>query len=133
MIPNKDWFGTYRLVNCSSVLMGNDALCKIIGIGNIRIKMFDGVVRTLCNVRHIPNLRKNMISLGTLDCNRYSYKSVSEVIKVSKGVLTMMKGQKLSGNIYILQVTTVAKMKKYNITNHWKKVVASHFLASTVR
>ena len=41
--PNKDWFDTYKLVNSSSVLMGNDASCKVIGIRNIRIKMFDGV------------------------------------------------------------------------------------------
>ena len=69
--------------------------------------MFDGVVRALCDVRHIPELRKNLISLGTLDCNGYSYKSAGGVMKVSKGVLTVMKGQKLSGNIYKLQGTTV--------------------------
>ena len=56
---NKDWFDIYRLVNSGSVLMGNDASCKVIGIGNIRIKMFDGVVRTLCDVMHVPDLRKN--------------------------------------------------------------------------
>ena len=107
MTPNKDWFHTYRLVNTGSVLMGNDASCKVVGIGSIKIKMFDGVVRTLCDVRHIPELRKNLISLGTLDCNGYSYKSAGGVMKVSKGVLTVMKGQKLSGNIYKLQGTTV--------------------------
>ena len=64
--------------------------------------MFDGVVRTLCDVRPILDLRKNMISLGTLDCNEFSYKSTSEAIKVSKGVMTVMKGQKLAGNIYKL-------------------------------
>ena len=84
MTPNKDWFNTYKLVNSGSVLMGNDASCKVVGIGNVRIKMFDGVVRALCDVRHIPDLRKNLISLGTLDCNGFSYKSTSGVMKVSK-------------------------------------------------
>ena len=28
--------------------------------------MFDGVIRTLCDVRHVPKLRKNLISLGSL-------------------------------------------------------------------
>ena len=69
--------------------------------------MFDGVVRTLCDVRHVPNLRKNLISLGTLDCNGFSYKSTSGVMKVSKGVMTVMKGQKLAGNIYKLLGTTI--------------------------
>ena len=61
--------------------MGNDASCKVVGIGNIRIKMFDVVVRMLCDVRHVPDLRKNLISLGTLDYNKFSYKSTSGVMK----------------------------------------------------
>ena len=92
MTPNQDWFNTYRLVNCASILMGNDASCKAVGIGNIIIKMFDGVVRMLCDVRHVPNLRKNLISLGTLDCNGFSYKSTNRVMNVSKGVMIVMKG-----------------------------------------
>ena len=63
MTPNKDWFDTYRLVNSSSLLMGNDASCRFFGIGNIRVKMFDGV-RMLCDVRHVFYLMKNLISLG---------------------------------------------------------------------
>ena len=101
MTPNKDWFNTYRSVNSGSVLMGNDASCKVAGIGNIIIKMFDGVVRTLCDVRHVPDLRKNLIYLGTLYYNELSCKSTSGVMKVSKGVMTMMKGHKLARKIFI--------------------------------
>ena len=54
MTPNKDWFNTYNLVNFGSIMMGNDASCKVVGIRNIKIKMFDGVVRTLCVVKHVP-------------------------------------------------------------------------------
>ena len=88
------------LVNYGSILMGNDASCRVVEIGNIIAKMFDGVIRTLCDVRHVPNLRKNLISLGTLDVNGFNYKSVNGIMKVSKGVLTAMRGQKLAGNIY---------------------------------
>ena len=102
MMPNKDWFDTYRLVNSSFVLMGNDASCMVVGIGNIKVTMFDGVIRMLCDVRHVPNMRKNLISLGTLNGNGFNYKTVNGVMKVSKGVLTMMKGQKLVGNIVFL-------------------------------
>ena len=62
VMPNRDWFDTYRSVNSGIVTMGNGAHCKITGIGNIRIKMFDGVVRTLCDVRHVPEVKKNLIS-----------------------------------------------------------------------
>ena len=64
--------------------MGNDCSCKVAGIGNIRIKIFDGVLRIVCDVRHVPDLRKNLISLETLGCNGFSYKSTSGVMKVSK-------------------------------------------------
>ncbi|RVW81869.1 Retrovirus-related Pol polyprotein from transposon TNT 1-94 [Vitis vinifera] len=57
--------------------------------------------------RHVHELRKNLISLGTLDYNRFSFKSTSGVMKVSKGAMTVMKGQKLAGNIYKLLGTTI--------------------------
>ena len=49
--------------------MGNNAPCKTIGIGTVRIRMADRIIRTLTNVRHVPDLKKNLISLGTLDAN----------------------------------------------------------------
>ena len=53
-------------MSISSVMMGNNASCKIVGIGIVQIKMFDGVVRTLFNVRHVPHLKRNIISLSIL-------------------------------------------------------------------
>ena len=50
-----------------TVMMGNNASCKIAGIGTFLIKMFDGVVRTLGNVKHAPHLKRNMSSLIILD------------------------------------------------------------------
>jgi len=97
MTPNKNWFDTYRLVNFGSILRGNDASCKVAGMGNIKIKMFDGVIRILCDVRYILYLRKNLISLDILDRNGFSFKSESGVMKVNKGVMTMMKRKKLVG------------------------------------
>ena len=44
-------FSTYKLYDGGSVLMGNDAVCKTVSIGSIRMRMFDGHVRTLTNVQ----------------------------------------------------------------------------------
>jgi hypothetical protein len=107
MTPNRDWFNTYKSVNSGIVTMGNGAHCKITGIGNIRIKMFDGVVRTLCDVRHVLEVEKKLISLGILDSNNYGYKSVDGVMKVTKGAMVVMKGQKNSKNIYKLLGSTI--------------------------
>ena len=105
--PHRDWFDTYKSVNCGFVLMSNDATCKVVGIGTIKIKMFDNVVRTLGEVRHVPKVKKNLISLETLDSNGYCYNYENGLMKVSKGTMVVMKGQKVKGNIYKLLGNTI--------------------------
>ena len=67
-----------------SILMGNDAVCKTVGIGYIRMRMFDGQVRTLTNVRHIPDLKKNLFSLVALEARGYKFFGADRAIKVTK-------------------------------------------------
>ena len=57
----RDWFVTYQPIGGGNVLMGNNMPCKTIGIGSIKIRMH-GIVRTLSNVQHVPDLKKNLIS-----------------------------------------------------------------------
>ncbi|KAG8503063.1 hypothetical protein CXB51_000814 [Gossypium anomalum] len=107
MSPNRDWFTTYETVFEGVVLMGNSASCKITGVGTIKVKMFDGVVRTLSDVRHVPELKRNLISLSTFDSKGYRYTTKSGVLKISKGSLVVMKGQRKIANLYVLQGSTV--------------------------
>ncbi|KAG8488618.1 hypothetical protein CXB51_016586 [Gossypium anomalum] len=107
MSPNRDWFTTYETVSEGVVLMGNNASCKIVSVGTIKVKMFDGVVRTLSDVRHVPELKRNLISLSTLDSIGYRYTAESEVLKISKGSLVMTKGQRKTAKLYVLQGSTV--------------------------
>ena len=53
--------------------MGNDSNSKVIKIGIVKVKIFDGVVRALSNVKHVPKLRKSLISLGVLDNLGYDF------------------------------------------------------------
>ena len=64
MTPHRNYFNTYKSVNCGFVLMGNDASCKVVGIGTIKIKMFDNVVRTLGEVRHVLKVKKKINFIG---------------------------------------------------------------------
>ena len=41
MCPHRNWFTSYENVNGSSVFMGNNVSCHTVGMGNIRIKMYD--------------------------------------------------------------------------------------------
>ena len=50
------------------VLLGDNHSCKTIGVGSVKFKIFDGVMRTLTDVRHVPELKKikTLWSIGFL-------------------------------------------------------------------
>ena len=92
MTLNRDWFSTYEHVHKGAVLICNNASCKVVGIGTVHIKMFNGVIRTLGNVRLVPSLKRNLISLSSLDEKGYKYTSEGGVLNINKGTLVVMKG-----------------------------------------
>nr|GEW22460.1 retrovirus-related Pol polyprotein from transposon TNT 1-94 [Tanacetum cinerariifolium] len=58
-------------------------------IGNIQVKMHDSVVRTITRVRHVPDLKRNLISLSTLKANRCGlYVLKGTVVYSTAGVAT---------------------------------------------
>jgi len=73
--------------------MGNDTMCKTVSIDNIRMKMFDGQVRILTNVRYVLNLKKNLLLLEALEARGYKFSGADEAIKVTKGSMTILKGE----------------------------------------
>lgn len=86
--------------------MGNNVSCEVKGIGSVKIKMWDGSVKTLTRVRHIPNLKRNLVSLGMLDTNGCSYKSQGGILKVFKGIVVVMKDI-LQQSLYVLQERSI--------------------------
>jgi hypothetical protein len=88
--------------------MGNDMVCKIVGIGTIKIKMHDGIVRTRIEVRHVPELKKNIISTSALDTIGCKIVQQNGVLTVIHGALVVMKGSKV-GNLYHLAGETVTR------------------------
>ena len=53
--------------------------------------MFDGIASMLVDVKHVPDLKRNLISLSTLDSKGYKCTGEGGTLKVSKGVLVVMK------------------------------------------
>nr|GFA60574.1 hypothetical protein [Tanacetum cinerariifolium] len=94
---NQDWFVAYKEFDGGHVFTGNDSPCKVVGIRKIRITMHDGVVRTLTNVCHVPDLKK-LISLGVLYSKGFKYMSENGVLHVLKGALVAMKATKEKSN-----------------------------------
>ncbi|KAG8492522.1 hypothetical protein CXB51_009769 [Gossypium anomalum] len=97
--------------------MRNNASCKIVGVGIIKVKMFDGVVRTLSDVRHVLEVKRKLISLSTLDSKEYRYTAESGVLKISKGFLVVMKGQRNTAKLYVFVASS--SLSDDDITKLW--------------
>ncbi|KAG8480246.1 hypothetical protein CXB51_024797 [Gossypium anomalum] len=102
-----EWFSTYGSVEGGVVYMGNDSSSKVIGIGTVKIRIHDGMIRTLSDVRYVPDLQKNLISLSILDLKGCRINIESSGIKVSRGALILLKGKRTC-SFYILERSTVA-------------------------
>lgn len=74
-------------------MLKNNETCKVIRTG-IKLKMFDTVVRILTKVKHAPELKRNMISLGSLESNGCKFKATSGVLNITKGPMVVMKGKR---------------------------------------
>lgn len=62
--------------------------------------------RTITGVRFVPDLRRNLLSVGMLDSSGFNVRIEGGIMKVIKGSLTVMKGHKYNGS-YILEAVTV--------------------------
>ncbi|KAJ0084768.1 hypothetical protein Patl1_29612 [Pistacia atlantica] len=50
MTSHRYWFQTYKPISEGSVFMSNDHALEIVGIGTIKLKLFDGIIRTIQRV-----------------------------------------------------------------------------------
>jgi GAG-pre-integrase domain len=106
--------------------LGNDHLCKITGVGTIRIKIHDGIIRTLMGIRHILDLTKNLISLGFLEDADYKFQSDGEVLKVLKCALTLMKAKKIDTLYFLGGISIVGTAVIVNSTLNSKNIKLWH-------
>ena len=88
------------------VHMGNDSSCKTVGICSIRLKNHDGSIRVLIDVWYVPNLRMNLISLGTLEDKGFAVSMRDGILIVTSGALMVMKGTR-KDNLFYFQNDTI--------------------------
>lgn len=65
--PDKSLFLNYQTYDSGVVIIRNNACCKVVVKGSIRLKMSAGVISELNSVKHVSDLKKSLISLGMLD------------------------------------------------------------------
>jgi hypothetical protein len=98
--PHRKHFLDYVQGDFGQVHLGDNAPCKIVGMGKVKIKQRNGNQWLLKEVRHVPDLRKNLISTGQLASEGCISIFIDKTWKVIKGSLVIAKGEKV-GTLYL--------------------------------
>ena len=93
--PDKKYFHAYVQGDFGQVHLGDDKPCKIVGMGKVLVKQQNGNQWLLKEVRHVPDLNKNLISTGQLGSEGCVTTFTDKAWKVAKGALVIAKGEKV--------------------------------------
>ena len=83
-----------------NVYLADSSALDVVGMRDVRILLPNGFVWLLKKVRHILDLRRNLISVGQLDDERHAILFVGGTWKVTKGARILARGKK-TGTLYI--------------------------------
>jgi len=94
-------FSSFTSVQGGEVFIENSATSKVIGEGTIQCQSHDGCITTLQIVHHVPESRYNLISLGALHSEEFSFSSKGNLMEVSKEPHVKFQVECV-GNVYML-------------------------------
>ena len=77
-------FDALQLGHFGYIRMGKILKMKIEGIGRICLKLHNGAIKTVFNVKFVPTSVVNIISLGELATDRYKYVGIGNSYKLYK-------------------------------------------------
>ena len=118
MCPYKNYFLDYQEIDGGKVMMGNNAVCRIIGMGNVNLKLHNGKIQELKEVRHVPDLKRNLISLGMVDQSGFSIKIESGKLMITNGTRIVMEGTKRN-EVYVLDGEAITGL--FNVSIGFEK------------
>ena len=106
-----DWFFTFEKLDGCSVIMGDDRPYNMKGIGTVQIRMLDGMVQELKEVRYVSQVKKNLISVGALKILDHAVSVRDGVLKITKGSIVVMKSVRRNNLYYLMGSTLQGKWR----------------------
>ncbi|GJR54345.1 zinc finger, CCHC-type containing protein [Tanacetum coccineum] len=108
---------TYKrdyLVDCEeydggNILLGDGRECRVRGTSKVQVQMRDGSSFVLDNVRYVLELRRNLISLGTLKKEGFTVKMQLGKTKVIKGSLVVLSRTRRVNYVYTLDTQAMTR------------------------
>ncbi|GJZ66911.1 hypothetical protein Tco_0630151 [Tanacetum coccineum] len=98
----RDYLVDFKEYDSGNILLGDGRECRVRGTCKVQVHIRDGSSFMLGNVRYVPKLRRNLISLGTLEKMGFTVKMQSGKIKVIKGSLVLLSGTRRANCVYTL-------------------------------
>ena len=77
-------------------------------ISTVQIKKFDGIVRELKEVRYVPQLKRNLVSVCSLKTLDLEVSIRDGVLKMTKGSMVVLQGV-CRNNLYYLKGSTITR------------------------
>jgi len=96
----------YTEVEDGCVKIAHNFISYVVGISLIKIRTHDGSLYTLNDVRHVPLVENNLISVSLFDSRGFKFSVGGRIQKVCEGSDVNMEGVK-RGTLYIIQGFTV--------------------------
>ncbi|KAK9066710.1 hypothetical protein SSX86_014033 [Deinandra increscens subsp. villosa] len=108
MTPQRELFTNLVMREMGTVKLGDSRPCRIEGSGTLALHLANGTSVTLDNVRYIPELTRNLISLGSLEKDGHAVSLKDGRAKVVKGSRVVLTGTRCGNNIYLLDVADMS-------------------------
>ena len=98
----REWFSSYKECEGNMVVLPNGKMVKVVGIGEVTMKLHNARVRMLAQVRYVPKLNQNLILLGKLVDLGHTIMMKNGSLEVTKQDLLILKGWKDKRNLFML-------------------------------
>nr|CAN76388.1 hypothetical protein VITISV_037906 [Vitis vinifera] len=120
--PYREIIQNYVAGDFGKVYLADGSTLDVVGIGDVRISLPNGSVWLLEKVRHIPDPRRNLISVGQLDDEGHAILFVGGTWKVTKGDRVLAHGKK-TGTLYMTSCPrdTIAVVDASTDTSLWHR------------
>lgn len=89
LCPNRELFSSLQELKVV-VYTGNNILCKIKGVDEVHLQMYDIVIRDFTEVWYILDMKKNHISLGVLVCMDLQITSIVAGLMTTESTLVVV-------------------------------------------
>ncbi|GKA51000.1 hypothetical protein Tco_0744196 [Tanacetum coccineum] len=115
----RDYLVDFEDYNGGNILLGDGRECRVRWTGKVQVQMRDGSSFMLDNVRYVSELRRNLISMGTLEKEGFIVKMQSGKINVIKGSLMVLSGTRRSNCVYTLDGQAVTNKTLKGLCNNY--------------